>query len=135
MDIMAVYRSLSPEDRAIYQQIRTDMRKVYINAHTNVVGMDYWLIDDDYFLDLIDIKVAVLFDRAGHIQGVKLLIDKEEEKKQLDEEKAKSSELQSRLKAYLQVADENSPAEVPASPMSAANGKPNKVIRFAGEST
>ena len=78
MDITSLYKSLSPEDRAIYQQFRTDLRKVYLNAHSAIVGIDKWTTDDDYFIDLIDIKIAVLFDRMGRIEG--LAIDKDKEK-------------------------------------------------------
>ena len=80
MDITALYKSLSPDDRAIYQRIRTELRKVYLTAHTEVVGMIHWTTEDDYFLDLLDIKVAVLFDRAGAIEATKPIVDKEEEK-------------------------------------------------------
>lgn len=79
MDIRTLYGSLSPEDRALYQKIRTDMRKVYLNAHTNIVSIENWNVDDDYFLDLLDMKIAVLFDRAGAIEGIKSAIDKNEE--------------------------------------------------------
>ncbi|SRR5258708_3271793 len=78
MDIRELYQSLSPEDRMLYQKIRTDIRKVYLHAHTNIIGMDHWNVDDDYFLDLLDMKIAVLFDRAGHIEGVKAPVNKEE---------------------------------------------------------
>jgi hypothetical protein len=80
MDIRQLYNSLSPEDRAIYQSIRTDMRKIYLNAHTNIVGMDHWDNGDDAWLDLIDIKLATLFDRAGKIESVQPIVNKEEEK-------------------------------------------------------
>ncbi len=78
MDIRQLYKSLSIEDRTIYQSIRTDMRKVYLNAHTNIAGMDKWCSDDDYFLDLLDIKIAGLFDRVGRVEGA--IIDKDEKK-------------------------------------------------------
>ena len=80
MDIRALYNSLSPENRSLYQQIRTEMRKVYLNAHTDIIGMERWLMEDDAFLDLLDIKLANLFDRMGYVEGVKPIIDKEEEK-------------------------------------------------------
>ena len=76
MDIRQLYNSLSPEDKVVYQKIRTDMRKVYLNAHTNIVGMDNWSEHDDALLDLIDIKIATLFDRSGKIEGVKPVVDK-----------------------------------------------------------
>lgn len=80
MDIRQLYNSLSEVDKNLYQQIRTDMRRLYLRAHTNIIGMEQWLNSDDAYLDLIDIKLATLFDRAGAIEGVKSPIDKEEEK-------------------------------------------------------
>lgn len=78
MDIRALYKSLSPEDRIIYQQIRSDFRKIYLNAHNNIVGMDKWSMDDDYFLDLLDIKIAEMFDRMGKVDSAVTVVDKEE---------------------------------------------------------
>ncbi|SRR5216684_5113221 len=78
MDIRQLYKSLSIEDRTIYQSIRTDMRKVYLNAHTNIAGMDKWCSDDDALLDLVDFKIAMLFDRSGRINSTQEIIDKEE---------------------------------------------------------
>ncbi len=80
MDIRKLYASLSETDRTIYQQIRTDMRRIYLRAHTHILGMDKWETDDDFYLDLIDIKLAVLFDRAGAIDGAEAPVDKQEEK-------------------------------------------------------
>src|ERR1700761_363606 len=78
MDIRELYNALSPEDRAVYQKIRTDMRRMYLNAHTNIVGIDNWNMNDDAYMDLIDIKLATLFDRAGSVEGVKSPIDQKE---------------------------------------------------------
>ncbi len=80
MDIRTLFEALSPEDRVLYQKIRTDIRKVYLNAHTNIVSIEHWDVSDDAFMDLLDIKIAVLFDRAGAIEGVKSPINKNEEK-------------------------------------------------------
>ena len=76
MDIRELYKSLSPEDKAIYQQLRTNMRKFYLNAHNSIVGVDHWSLEDDALLDLFDIKIAVLFDRAGRIEGIKSVVEK-----------------------------------------------------------
>src|ERR1700748_2918899 len=78
MDIRELYKSLSPEDRIIYQKLRTDMRKLYLNAHNSIVGVENWSLEDDALLDLFDIKIAVLFDRAGSIEGLKPVVDKTE---------------------------------------------------------
>lgn len=77
MDIRELYSSMSPEDKILYQVIRTSFRKIYLSAHNNIIGMDNWDNGDDALLDLLDIKIAVLFDRAGRIEGTKPLIDKE----------------------------------------------------------
>jgi hypothetical protein len=80
MDIRELYKSLSPEDKIVYQQLRTCMRKLYLNAHNSIVGIDNWSLDDDALLDLFDIKIAVLFDRGGRIEGVKPIVEKNDTK-------------------------------------------------------
>lgn len=71
-DIREVLRGLSNDDRALYTEIRTTMRKTYMATHARLLRVDRWEIEDDAFLDMIDIKIAMLFDRAGifdHSQG------------------------------------------------------------------
>ncbi len=79
MDIRELLKSLSLDDRIAFYRIRNDMRKVYLNAHTNVLGMEHWEEEDDQYLDLLEIKLAVLFDRAGLLDtGGKEVIGKED---------------------------------------------------------
>jgi hypothetical protein len=100
MDIREIYKSLSPDDRLLYSRIRTDMRRLYINAHTTIVKIQNWAVDDDAFLDLIDIKLATLFDRAGLMATTKEVIHKEDAK-DIEEEINKAGVTASdRLKAY-----------------------------------
>lgn len=71
-DIRDVLKGLSIEDRALYTDIRTQMRRAYLSAHSKLLPIDKYETSDDAFLDLIDIKIAMLFDRAGtfdHSQG------------------------------------------------------------------
>lgn len=71
-DIRDVLKGLSPDDRALYTEVRTQMRRAYLYAHSKILTIDKYEATDDAFLDLIDIKVAMLFDRAGtfdHSQG------------------------------------------------------------------
>lgn len=71
-DIREVLKGLSPDDRAMYMEARNVMRRAYLAAHAKVLPIDKFEIEDDQFLDLIDIKLAILFDRAGtfdHSQG------------------------------------------------------------------
>ena len=68
LDIREILKSLSPEDRTVWEQSRTEMRRTYLNAHNAIVGVAAWDKHDDAFMDLIDIKIAVLFDRAGKIE-------------------------------------------------------------------
>lgn len=71
-DIRDVLKGLSPDDRAAYMQARNTMRRAYLAAHAAVLPIDKFEIEDDQFLDLIDIKLAILFDRAGvfnHAEG------------------------------------------------------------------
>lgn len=71
-DIRDVLKGLSAEDRAIYTEVRTQMRRAYLYAHTKTLSIEQFNETDDAFLDLIDIKIAMLFDRAGvfdHSEG------------------------------------------------------------------
>lgn len=71
-DIRDVLKGLSPDDRAAYAEIRTIMRRAYLGAHARVLPIERYELTDDAFLDLIDIKIAMLFDRAGvfdHSEG------------------------------------------------------------------
>lgn len=71
-DIRDVLKGLSVDDRALYSEVRTTMRRAYLGAHARILPIDQYEATDDAFLDLIDVKVAMLFDRAGvfdHSQG------------------------------------------------------------------
>lgn len=71
-DIRDVLKGLSPDDRALYSEIRTTMRRAYLSVHAKLLPIEQFHQEDDAFLDLIDIKVAMLFDRAGvfsHAEG------------------------------------------------------------------
>ncbi len=77
-DIREIYKALSPEDRLMYSQFRTEMRRTYLNAHNSTMGIDRWEDTDDQFVDLIDIKLAVLFDRAGMMNAERDIIGAED---------------------------------------------------------
>ena len=64
-DIRDVLKGLSVDDRALYSEVRTVMRRAYLSAHAKLLPIDQYDAQDDAFLDLIDIKIAILFDRAG----------------------------------------------------------------------
>lgn len=64
-DIRDVLKGLSPDDRALYTEVRTVMRRAYLAAHARVLPIEQYETTDDAFLDLCDIKLAMLFDRAG----------------------------------------------------------------------
>jgi|SRR6185312_3585316 len=74
MDIRKLLDALAPEDKEVWQRCRTDMRKAYINAHNTIHGVERWELEDDAFLDLIDIKIATLFDRNGKLATVERII-------------------------------------------------------------
>ena len=73
-DIREILNSLSTEDRAMYTQHRNEMRRSYLLAHTETIGMDKWASEDDRLLDYIDISLALLYDRAGRLIASKELI-------------------------------------------------------------
>ena len=85
-DIREILNALSTEDRAMYTQHRNEMRRSYLLAHTETIGMDKWASEDDRLLDYIDISLALLYDRAGRLMASKELIgdDKEVIEKQID---------------------------------------------------
>jgi len=64
-DIRDILKGLSPDDRALYTEVRTVMRRAYLSAHAKILPIEQYEQTDDAFLDLIDIKLALLFDRAG----------------------------------------------------------------------
>lgn len=71
-DIRDVLKGLSIDDRALYMEARNAMRRAYLSAHSKVLPIEKFEIADDQFLDLIDIKLAILYDRAGvfnHMEG------------------------------------------------------------------
>lgn len=68
-DIREVLKALSVDDRALWSEHRTTMRRSYLQAHNATVGIATWVDEDDMFLDLIDIKLALLFDRSGRLSA------------------------------------------------------------------
>lgn len=74
MDIREILMALSPDDRALWSEHRTTMRRSFLTAHNNTVGMGNWSDKDDAFIDLIDIQLALLFDRAGRFETTKDII-------------------------------------------------------------
>ncbi len=77
-DIREVLKGLSVDDRANYMEARNVMRRAYLAAHARVLPIDRFEIEDDQFLDLIDIKLATLFDRGGMFDSSKGSIDTEQ---------------------------------------------------------
>lgn len=71
-DIRDVLKGLSEIDKAIYTKVRTQMRRAYLYAHSKTLPIEQYAEEDDAFLDMCDIKIAMLFDRAGvfnHVEG------------------------------------------------------------------
>lgn len=73
-DIREVLAALDDADKRLWSQHRTEMRKSYMNAHNSVLGIAAWDHNDDAFIDLIDIKLALLFDKSGRFAAVKEVI-------------------------------------------------------------
>lgn len=79
-DIRDVLKGLSPEFAAIYTEVRTTMRRAYLYAHSKTLPIEQYEEQDDQFLDLIDIKVAQLFDRSGSFDHSKGNLDTDKAK-------------------------------------------------------
>lgn len=73
-DIREVLAALDEQDKTLWRQHRTEMRRSYMNAHNTVNGVINWTEHDDAFIDLIDIQLALLFDRAGRFEATKDII-------------------------------------------------------------
>lgn len=73
-DIREVLNALDEQDKRLWSQHRTEMRRSYMNAHNSVLGIEAWDHNDDAFIDLIDIKLALLFDKSGRFSAVKEVI-------------------------------------------------------------
>jgi hypothetical protein len=85
-DIREILAALSDEDKAVYTQHRNQMRRTYLTAHNETLGMDKWSEHDDRLLDYVDIMLALLYDRAGKLNTAKDLIgdDKETIERKID---------------------------------------------------
>jgi hypothetical protein len=89
-DIREILAALSPEDRAVYTQHRNEMRRSYLLAHNETIGMEKWSEKDDQFLDYVDIMLALLYDRAGKLAATKDIFgkDKEQFEEKIDSEES-----------------------------------------------
>lgn len=83
-DIREILAALSDDDRAMYTQHRNEMRRSYLIAHNQTVGMDKWTETDDQFLDYIDIMLALLYDRAGRLTATKDILGDDKSKLEKD---------------------------------------------------
>lgn len=75
-DIREVLAALDDEDKRLWSLHRTEMRRSYMAAHNSVIGVVAWDAHDDAFIDLIDIKLALLFDKSGRFNTVKEIAGK-----------------------------------------------------------
>lgn len=73
-DIREILNALSVDDRALWSEHRTIMRRSFLTAHNATVGIGDWTDKDDAFIDLIDIQLALLFDRAGRFETTKDIV-------------------------------------------------------------
>jgi len=77
-DIREIINSLDEQDKTMFNQHRTEMRRSYLTAHNSIIGVEAWDPYDDAFMDIIDLKLAILFDRAGRFAAVDKTIDDKE---------------------------------------------------------
>ena len=70
-DIREIINSLDDQDKTMFNQHRTEMRRSYLTAHNSIIGVHAWDPYDDAFMDIIDLKLAILFDRAGRFEAIK----------------------------------------------------------------
>src|SRR5712671_6235020 len=70
-DIREIINSLDEQDKTMLNQHRTEMRRSYLTAHNSIIGVHAWDAYDDAFMDIIDLKLAIIFDRAGRFKAIK----------------------------------------------------------------
>jgi len=70
-DIREIINSLDDQDKTMFNQHRTEMRRSYLTAHNSIIGVHAWDAYDDAFMDIIDLKLAILFDHAGRFEAIK----------------------------------------------------------------
>jgi hypothetical protein len=80
-DIREVLNALDAEDKRLWTQHRTEMRRSFITAHNSVLGATNWSESDDTFMDYIDIKLALLFDQSGRMSQATIVATKEDASK------------------------------------------------------
>lgn len=96
-DIRDILKGLSVDDRAVYQETRTAMRRAYLAAHAAILPINEYSHEDDAFLDLIDIKIATLFDRAGVFNHAEGHVDKDAEARIEKETKVEAESAATRM--------------------------------------
>lgn len=104
-DIREILNALTIDNRALWSEQRTIMRRSYLNAHNETVGMANWIAEDDAFMDLIDIRLALLFDRAGMLETTKEIIGsgKEIEQQLQDKEDAAKAKAKAITDAHMNI--------------------------------
>lgn len=107
-DIREVLAALDENDKKLWSQHRTEIRKSFMNAHNSILGIPAWDAHDDAFIDLIDIKLALLFDRAGKFNTTKALTGDEANKIEKEIHNASSG-----LKLVNQASEWGSMAQLP----------------------
>jgi hypothetical protein len=68
--IKTILNNLNENDKQLWQNCRTDMHRSYLNVLHQALGIDSIDSDDIAFTDLIDIKLALIFERAGRFRDL-----------------------------------------------------------------
>ena len=97
MDIREILTALDENDKLLWANCRTQMRKVYISAHNKIIGTADWATIDDAFLDMVDIQLAELFDRSGRIMATKPLVNQDDVNKIKDDLNKRDDEIKDKL--------------------------------------
>ncbi len=93
MDIRDILNNLDDNDKQLWQNCRTDMHRTYLNMLHQAMGIVSIDETDLAFMDLCDIKLALVFERAGRFRdAVAADSEKADEIENAIAEKAKSLE-------------------------------------------
>lgn len=107
MDIREILAAIDDKDKQLWSSCRTQMRKVYIAAHSKIIGVADWSDVDDAFLDLIDIQLAQLFDRSGRLDTTRELIGKDDAEKIKNDLNKRDDDIKNKLTTEPNKCDED----------------------------
>jgi hypothetical protein len=102
MDLRELIAAMTADDKKLFDECRTGMRRAYLIAHAKTMKAINWEIEDDAFMDMIDIKLATLFDRDGRIEATKTIVSEKDAEQTVKDLHSKDDLIKDKLKVVTQ---------------------------------